>query len=115
MGVSISGDSTIPQPSQLLEELLQIQGDNTSINGALQRNRLGQKKQATLTYTYLTPAQYQALIAKFTTGSGVYYSNDASDYAGGIFAFSGLPFFSESPYVQGASLYRPLQVRIREQ
>lgn len=114
MGIQINSDSTIPQPSDLLEELLQIQSENQSIAGGLQRNRLGQKKQATLQYSYLSPTQYQALISKFTTGSGIFYYNDQSNYTGGIFTFSGLPYFSESSYVQGASLYRPFQVRIRE-
>lgn len=97
-----------------MEELVQIQSENVSISGGLQRSKIGQKKQATMQYAYLSPADYQNLINKFTTGSGLYYSNNASNYAGGVFAFSGLPYFSEASYVPGASLYRPFQVRIRE-
>lgn len=102
------------QPSDLLEELVQIQSENTSLAGAMQRNRVGQKKQSTMVFSAVSPATYQTLIANFTTGSGVYYYNDQSNYAGNIFTISGLPFFQESSYVQGGSLNRDFQVRIRE-
>lgn len=114
MTIKINGDGTVPQPTTLLEELLQIQGENMSILGGVQRNRFGQKKQATLSYSYLSPSQYQALMSAFTSGSGISYFNDASNYAGGVMTFSGLPYFTESPYVQGTSLYREFQVKIRE-
>lgn len=114
-GIQINGDASVPQPTILLEELVQIQSENTSIGGNLQRNKITQKKQATMTYQDLSTTQYQNLISKFTTGSGVSYYNDLSAYAGGLFTFSGLPFFTEAEYVPGASLYRPFVVRIREQ
>lgn len=114
MAIILSGDATVPQPVDLLEELIQIQSENTSISGSLQRSKINQKKQVTMQYDMLSPADYQNLISKFTTGSGLYYSNNQSNYSGGIFAFSGLPYFSESSYVPGASLYRPFQVKIRE-
>lgn len=114
MAISINGDSTVPQPSELLEELIQIQSENVSISGGLQRSKIGQKKQVTMRYEEVPPADYQSLISKYTTGSGLYYSNPSANYAGGVFAFSGLPYFSEFPYVPGASLYRPFDVRIRE-
>lgn len=115
MGISINGDSTVPQPTILLEELPQIQSENMSINGSLQRNRINQKKQATLSYQMLSPTDYQNLISKFTTGSGIGYYNDKSNYTGGILTFSGLPYFNEAEYVPGSSLYRDFKVRIREQ
>lgn len=120
--ISINNDSSVPQPMELLEEYLQPQTDNESINKSLQRNRIVQgladprgKRQATLNYTMMAPSDYQNLLGKFTTGSGVYYSNNLSNKPGGIFAFSGLPYFNESPYLPGASLYAPFSVRIREQ
>jgi hypothetical protein len=113
--ITINGDANTPQPSILKEELIQVQSENTAIDGSLQRNRIGQKYQATLTYDILSTGQYQSLIAYFTTGSGVSYSNNQSDYAGGVFAFSGLPYFTEKEYVPGSSLFRPLEVRIRQQ
>lgn len=116
MSISIAGDSTVPQPELLLEEFIQIQSDNTAIAGSVQRNRIGQKKQATLKFPYLAPADYQNLLSKFTTGSGVYYSNNNSGKtANALFAFSGLPSFTESEYVPGASLFQPFEVKIREQ
>lgn len=114
MSVKFNG-VLVPQPTVLTERLVQVQSENYSINGSLQRNRIGQKKEAALEYTYLTPSGYQQLIGYVTTGSGFSYSNDASNYTGGLFTFSGLPFFEESDYVRGGSLYRKLKVRIREQ
>lgn len=113
MAISING-TTITDPTILTEELLQVQSENQSIAGGLQRNRIGTKKQATLEFTYLTPGQYQTLIANFTTGSGIAYVNTLSDYSGGVFTFSGLPYITEAAYVLGASLLRPFKVRIRE-
>ncbi len=115
MTVWLSGNSNVPQPQTLMEELVQIQSENMSINGSMQRNKIGQKKQATLSYDMLSPSDYQTLITQFTTGSGLYYLNDLSNYTGGTFAFSGLAYFTEGQYVAGSSLYRPFSVRIREQ
>lgn len=114
MTVSINNSALNNQPATLKESLLQIQTDQISLNGSMTRNRIGQKKIAEMQFTIISPADYQGLIANFTTGSGVYYSNNASDYAGSVFSFSGLPTFSESEYVQGGSLYRAFQVTIRE-
>lgn len=114
MTVSINNSSLNNQPSVLKEYLIQIQTDQMSINGGMTRNRIGQKKAVEMTFPILSPADYQTVIAYFTTGSGVYYSNNASDYSGSTFAFSGLPLFNESEYVQGGSLYRQFQVSIRE-
>lgn len=115
MTVKINGDSSYPQPTTLKEELVQIQSENQSIAGNLQRNRIGQKKQATMTHDMIAPADYQNAIAKYTSGSGVSYYNDQSNYTGGIFTFSGLPYFTEDDYVPGSSLYRKFTVRITEQ
>lgn len=114
MSIYINGTVAPFQPSALTEEILQIQADNQSINGSMQRNKIGQKKQATLLFQQCNPTQYQNLLVYFTTGSGVTYLNDQSNYAGGLFTFSGLPAFAESQYVTGASLLRDFQVRIRE-
>ncbi len=114
MTVSINNVALNNQPILLKENLLQIQTDQMSINGSMARNKIGQKKMADMQFTILSPADYQTLIANFTTGSGVYYSNNASDYSGGLLTFSGLPTFSESEYVQGGSLYRSFQVSLRE-
>lgn len=111
--ITING-VTIVQPTVLNEEDLQIQTDTESIAGSQQRNKVGQKKQATLQWSYLSPADYQLLKSQFTTGSSIAYYNDQSNTAGGIYSFNGLPTFQEQPYVAGASLYRELQAKIRE-
>src|ERR1035437_5816769 len=114
MSAYINGTILNNQPTQLKEYLIQIQTDQTSINGGMTRNRIGQKKCAELTFAILSPADYQTLIALFTSGANVVYLNDASDYAGGTLTYNGLPTFAEDVYEQGASLYRPFQVTLRE-
>lgn len=112
MAVSINNTSLNIQPTTLSESYEQIQTDQVSINGGMTRNRVGQKKRADMEFTIMAPSDYQTVVNYFTTGSGVYYSNNTSSW--GTFSFSGLPLFSESAYVPGASLYRPLRVTIRE-
>lgn len=114
MSIYINNSILNNQPAILKESLLQIQTDQMSINGSMSRNKIGQKKQSDMTFAILQPSDYQSLIANFTTGSGVYYYNDSSDYTGGTLAMSGLPTFQESEYVQGGSLYRAFQVTVRE-
>lgn len=112
MPVNINNNPLNVQPSLLAERYIQIQTDQMSINGAMARNRMGQKKQAEMEFTIMSPSDYQTTMNYFTTGSGVYYSNDQSSW--GTFTFSGLPMFEENAYVQGSTLYRPLKVTIRE-
>lgn len=112
MGVSINNTELSIQPSLLKEYKIQIQTDQEAILGNISRNRIGEKKAVDMEFPILSPADYVALINYFTTGSGVYYSNDASSY--GTFSFSGLPLYQEGEYVKGASLFRPLTVTIRE-
>lgn len=117
MAISINGDSTVPQPQTLQELPVQIQSENTSIAGNLQRNRIGQKKQATLTYEEISASDYRKLMSYFTTGSGVIYYNDQSaEAANGIYTFSGLAYFDGGEYVPGSSLLKQsFTVRLREQ
>ena len=112
MSVYINSNALPVQPTSLNEYYIQIQTDQTSINGSMTRNRIGQKRGVEMEFTIMQPSDYQTIINYFTTGSGVYYSNDQSSY--GTFTFSGLPFFAEDVYVQGGSLYRPLKVTLRE-
>lgn len=113
MTIYING-TKIVQPTVLTENLGQIQTDNVSIAGNRQRNRLGQKKNSVMEFQNVAPADYQKLISLFTTGSGVGYLNDQSNYVGGTLTFSGLPSFTENRYVEGASLWRPITVTIEE-
>ena len=116
--MSITINSTaIPQPSAdggVKEELKQIYHDRMRLNGTLQRNFFGIKKQATLTWNYLQPSDYQTLIAFFTSGSVITYSNTTSSYSGGSFTFTGLPMHSEDTYLPGSTLLRKLTVVIQE-
>lgn len=114
MSILINGTVLGTQPSTLTEEFLNLQTDQEAIDGTTRRNKYGQKRRATLSFSIMQPSDYQNLISQFSTGSGVLYSNTASNYAGGILTFSGLPTFTESPYVQGSSLYRNFDVVIKE-
>jgi hypothetical protein len=106
--------TTVLQPTMLTEEYLQIQTDQTAVDGSMQRNRMGQKKQATLQWTMMTSSDYQVVTALFSTGSGISYYNDQSNKPGGVFTFSGLPSYVDSQYTQGGSLLTNLQLKIRE-
>lgn len=115
MSIYINNQALPVQPSVLKEELLQIQTDQFAIDGSMSRNRIGQKKQSYMLFPIVQPSDYQSLLSNFTTGSGVYYYNDQSDYTGNVLSMSGLPTFTESEYVQGGSLFRAFEVTIREQ
>lgn len=110
--ISINNSALPVQPTVLIEKNVQIQTDQTSINGSMTRNRIGQKKSVYMGFAIMSPNDYQTTVNYFTTGSGIYYSNDQSSY--GTYTFSGLPLYDEDEYVPGASLFRPLQVTIRE-
>jgi hypothetical protein len=118
MSILINSDAATPQPNgkpALIEGKEQIQSDNRSINGSRQRNRLGEKKWARLTWEALLPSDYQTLIDYFTSGTAVTYSNSASVYAGGTFSFTGLPDQpEEGEYWRGSTLIRSMSVTIRE-
>lgn len=112
MSIFINGVVLPIQPTTLTERYIQIQTDQMSINGGMARNRIGQKAQAEMEFTIMQPSDFQTIVNYFTTGSGVTYLNDQSKY--GTLSFSGLPTYSEDVYVQGASLYSPLKVTIRQ-
>lgn len=105
----------IKQPSPPLNEAdIQIQTDKEAIDGSLQRDRLGAKKSVTMSWDWLTPTEYQELLGLFSSGDAVDYKNTQSNRAGGTYEFTGLPTFREGDYLRGSSLWRGLEVTIRE-
>lgn len=114
MSVTLNSNGATPQPTKLREWGEQIQHDNRAINGARQRNRMGQKYGARLSWDALTPAQFQLLYGMFTAGTTVTYSNNASAVTGGSLAFTALPDFEEGEYFDGATLLKPLVVTLNE-
>ena len=94
------------------EELLQIMHQRMLIDGSLVRRFFGIKKQCTLTWDSLNPADYQQLIDLFTNGNEITYNNPNSSY--GTFTFTGFPIHSEDVYLPGATLLRKLTVKIQE-
>jgi hypothetical protein len=80
----------------------------------LQRNRLGKKKMATITWTTQTPAELQVLLDLFQEGDAVDFVNDASSF--GTFSFTGIPDLplDLSEYEKGGTYLRDLTVTLRE-
>jgi len=115
MSISINNNALPVQPSNLNESDLQLQTDQEAVDGTMRRNKFGQKKNSVMHFSMLAPSDYRTIKNYFVTGSGVYYSNDNSnETSNGLYAFSGLPAFTENEYAPGASLYRDFDVTIRE-
>jgi len=115
MSIYFNGQVLGIQPSQLQEGPLQIQTDVTAIDGSQQRNHLGQKYMAQMSFINLTISGYQQIMGLIGTGSGIVYTNDLSaETANGILTFSGLPNYTKYPYVPGSSLYQQLDVEVRQ-
>lgn len=112
--ISINGNSNIKQPTDVNEEPEQIQTDQMSVDGSMQRNRLGKKRRVVLKWNHLKPAEFQQLMTYFESGAAITYSNDQSNVAGGVLAFTGLPTFDQGNYYRGTTLMVPLSVTIRE-
>lgn len=113
MAITINNTTTIIGPSSLIERTVQIQSEQEAIDGSLQRNRIGQKREVVMIWANLQPNDFLTLNNLFTTGSGIYYSNNGSKY--GTLSFSGLPFVeNEGQYTPGTSYLADYQVRIRE-
>lgn len=113
MAVTIAG-TTVPTPNRLNEFEVQIQHDNEAIDGSVQRSRIGSKKLADMAWDALRPADYQTILGLITTGAAVAYSNNQSNRAGGVFSFTGLPTFEEGEYIKGGTLFRSMNLQIRE-
>lgn len=107
--ISLNGNSNIPQPATLKEELTQIMRDKVSINGTSRRVWLAQKKQVTFTLTGITSAQYNTLIGYFYGGAQVSYANSQSGMS-----FSGYATVAEAEYWRGASFLRNMSITILE-
>jgi hypothetical protein len=115
MGILLNSTLTAqPRADGVKEELLQIYHDRMRVDGSLQRNFFGVKKQVTLTWPPLQPSDFQQLIAMFTSGHTVNYNNTNSGYGSGGMNFVGLPMHSEDAYIPGGSLLRTLTVTIRQ-
>ena len=103
----------VQDPTDLNEKLIPIETISTSINGGVQRDRIGTKKYALVAWTALAPAEYQALLAFFEPGTAVAYLNNNSNR--GTFSFSGLPLITrEGDYIRGGTFLRDLEVEFRE-
>lgn len=111
--ITING-TVVQDPSGYSDNYDQFLTDNRSLSLRLQRNRLGKKKVATLTWTTQTPAEQAVLLALFQEGDAVEFLNDASSF--GTFAFTGIPDLplELSEYEKGGTYLRDLTVTLRE-
>lgn len=102
------------QPSTLQEVPVPIQSDVQSLDGSLQRNFIGTKYEAQMSFQQLTISGYQQIMSIINTGAGVTYWNDQTALPVSPITFSGLATFTPSPYVRGASLLQQLDVIVRQ-
>lgn len=112
--MTINGN-TIPDPQGLREYYNYARNDNRSLNHSLQRNQLGKKKVAELTWTNIFPEELATILAWADAGPAVDYFNDQSRY--GEWAFTGIcTIIEDGSYVKGGSFMTDtFSVRIEEQ
>ena len=112
--------ATIKQPTTVRDYRINIQTENTALDGGMQRNRIvsaanprGYKYAVDLKWEDLGVSDFQTLLGLVSSGSGVVYSNPSTKY--GALTYSGLPFVTEGdPYIPGDSLLTTLLVTIRQ-
>lgn len=111
--ITINGGA-IQDPSSYSDNYDQFLTDNRSLGLRLQRNRLGKKKVATMTFTTQTPAELDVLLTLFQEGDEVAFVNTASSF--GVFSFDGIPDLplELSEYEKGGTYLRDLTVTLRE-
>lgn len=111
--ITING-TPIQDPSRYQDNYDQFTTDNRSLSLKLQRNRLGKKKWAMMSWDLNTPAELQALLDLFQEGDEVAFSNDASSF--GTLTFDGIPDLplQIGEYEGGGTYMRPLTVTLRE-
>lgn len=113
-------NQTIKQPTTARDYRVNIQTENTALDGGMQRNRIislanpvGYKYAVDLQWDDLGVSDFQTILGLVSSGSGVLYSNPSSKY--GSLTYSGLPFVNEpNPYIPGDSLLTTLQLTIRQ-
>lgn len=112
--MTIDGN-TILSPTSLKEYYDYARNDNFSLNHTMQRNQLGKKKVAELTWTNLYPSELQAILAWADDLNSHAYSNPDTKYAS-PFAFTGLcTITDDGNYMRGGSFMTDsFTVRIRE-
>lgn len=112
--MTIDGN-TILSPTSLREFYDYARTDNYSLNHTMQRNQLGKKKVAEMTWTNLYPSELQAILAWADDLNSHAYSNPDTKYAT-TFAFTGLVTITDDGnYMRGGSFMTDtFSVRIRE-
>lgn len=104
----------IQDPSGYNDNYDQFFSDNISLGLNRQRNRLGKKKIADMSWDMLEPSELQALLAFFQEGSAVAFVNNASAF--GTMSFTGIPDLplQLGDYEGGGTYLRSLRVVLRE-
>lgn len=108
--IAFNGDYTIPQPSELTEEIKQKVVDRTSIRGVMHRYWETQKKIASMHFSMLNSTDYNKLTSYvFNAGALLTYTNAASG-----FSFTGFATVAEAKYLPGSGLLKDVDVTIVE-
>jgi hypothetical protein len=104
----------IQDPTEYNDNYDQFFSDNISLGLQRQRNRLGKKKIAEMTWKLNTPTELSTLLALFQEGAAVAFVNDASSF--GTFSFTGIPDLplDISDYEGGGTYMRSLKVVLKE-
>ena len=111
--MTIDGN-TIQDPQGLKEYRDYARTDNYSLNHSMQRNELGRKKVAELTWTNILPDELALILAWADDLAAHAYSNLQSKY--GSWEFTGIvTILEDGNYVRGGSFMQDtFTVRIRE-
>ncbi len=108
--IAINGDNTIPQPSQVKEEILRHVYDRTSINGVTRRVWYADKKQTILSFSAINTSQYNQLAAYiFNRANPVTYTNAVTG-----FNFTGYTTAGEDVFIPGNQWLKNITVTITE-
>lgn len=108
--VAFNGNSNIPQPSTIKEEILRHVYDRTSINGITRRVWYADKKQAVMTFEAMSIPQYNQIAAYiFNQANPVTYSNAVTGYN-----FTGYTTTAEDVFIPGNLWLKNITVTITE-
>jgi len=111
--MTIDGN-TILTPQGLKEYYDYARNDNFSLNHTMQRNQLGKKKVAEMTWTNLFPDELAAILAWADDLNSHVYGN--TDSSRGFLTFTGLCTITDDGQYQkgGSYMIDTFSVRIRE-
>ena len=92
-----------------------IKTDSFAIDGSQQRSRFPDKKRAVLSWSHISPADYQAIKAMVDSGEVIHYINTNSIVADNILEFDAIPDEDLDTYtLKGTPPRAPFKLSLRE-